>query len=86
MLRDQTHIYTVLPSVRALAQKELASDEDEIPRTEFCRLNFVGEHEELKSHHDVRLGWLVKQNIKTTMRVTTNYVLLLEVTKKRTSL
>ena len=87
MLRDQNHTYTVVPTVGALAHEELASKEDEIPGTQFCRLDFVGgEHEELKSHNYVHLGWLVKQNIRTTMRVTTNYVLLLEVTKERTSL
>lgn len=94
MLRDKDTLYTMVPTFDSLDHDHLASDEDQDSGTCFCRLDFKRKNseEEHSVQHEgttcyyVRLGWLVLQDVPTKSRVTTNYVLLLNVTMEPASL
>ena len=95
VLRDKDTLYTMVPTFDALPHDHLASDEDQDSGTCFCRLDFKGKEDseaECSVEHNgatcyyVRLGCLVEQDISRKPRITTNYVLLLNVTTKPISL
>lgn len=94
VLRDKNTLYTMVPAFGGLDHDYLTSDEDQDSRTCFCRLDFKRqgfkaecsvEYDEATCYY-VRLGWLVEQDVSNKSRITTNYVLLLNVTTKPTSL
>ena len=94
ILRDKDTLYTLIPDSGGLDHDDLASEEDRAAWTCFCRLDYEEEHSNAKSSvaskgatcHYIRLGWLVRQDVRTKSRITTNYVLLLNVSSEIPSL
>lgn len=94
VFRDEDALYTLVPTFDNLENDDLASEEDQKSNTCFCRLDYVDQGSQrlrsMKSNgtiqHYARLGWLVRQDLQTKSRMTTNYILLLNVTTEPPSL